>query len=31
MDHLFHVQHYLDLATMLPFVEMLGQWLRARF
>ena len=31
MDHIFHVQHYVDLASMMPAFEMLAHWLRARF
>lgn len=31
MDHLFHVQHYVDLANLAPVLEILTQWLRARF
>jgi hypothetical protein len=31
MDHLFHVQHYIDLASLVPVFEMASHWLRARF
>jgi hypothetical protein len=31
MEHLFHAQHYVDLANAMPIFEMLIHWLRARF